>query len=141
MSDFKAAKQFAEENGLVIIESRGDVLQLDIDDEEAMETFKQNLRILRGITPLREQIETVSKSGHRHIYLKTEYQFSPQERICIQASMGSDRKRELLSLRNLKENRELPMFLYETPESARTVEHLTPAWQAEEEKRVEAIFS
>lgn len=141
VSDFQVAKQFADDNGLVIIQSRGDVLQFDIDDIDAMKDFEQMLPILRKITRVDERIETKSKNGRKHVYLKTDVQFLPEERIAIQACMGSDRKRELLSLRNVRENRELPIFLYETEEASKAVEHLTPGWQQKKDAEAEAIFS
>lgn len=42
--------------------------------------------------------ETISRNGRAHIYIQFPRPLSDAERIALQASMGSDRKRELLSL-------------------------------------------
>lgn len=59
--------------------------------------------LLRGDFIILKEGETVSKSGNAHVYLRVTdlcgnpYPLTTTDRVALQAILGSDRKRELLS--------------------------------------------
>ena len=89
----------AEEQDLEIVYPKINELQLDIDNQEAYDYFHQNKWILEKWFGIRAITERVSKSGgdKRHITVELGTALTTTTRILLQAVMGSDRKRELLS--------------------------------------------
>lgn len=141
MSDFAVIVEAqAAELGLVIIEPQDNVLQLDIDCGSQMDQYEKQIAAVRSIYGVVETVQTVSKSGKSHIYLRLKDNLHIEERIAIQASLGSDPRRELFTLRNLREKRDYPLFLYEKPEEGARVHHLSVASLKEESERTEREF-
>lgn len=98
----------AERLGLVVVEPGANELFIDIDSDEDEAHYYEMLSVLReNEIPFDEHKRTVSKSGNTHIYLtiapcKTrDVVMTDTQRIAFQAALGSDRKRELLSLLRL----------------------------------------
>lgn len=89
----------AEDENLDIVYPKVNELQLDIDTQEAYEYFHANKWILDQWFHIRAITERVSKSGwpKRHITVELGVQLTTVTRILLQAVLGSDRKRELLS--------------------------------------------
>jgi len=89
----------AEEQDLEIVYPKVNELQLDIDNKEAYAYFHENKWILEQWFGIRVITERVSKSGgdKRHITVELGTALTTVTRILLQAVLGSDRKRELLS--------------------------------------------
>src|SRR5690242_9392980 len=104
------------ELGVVMRDPQDNVLQLDIYTGAQMDQYEKQRAILESIIPIEQTVKTVSKSGKTHLYIRIKARLSPEERIALQASLGSDPKREILTLRNLRDKRAYPLFLYEKPE-------------------------
>jgi hypothetical protein len=89
----------AKEKGLTAVVPGDHDLFLDIDDRADFKVMDATIAVLRhnnfGIT---EYKKTRSKSGNWHVYLKTELPLDPLMRIALQACLGSDRTREVLSV-------------------------------------------
>jgi hypothetical protein len=93
----------AAERGQQVVLPKANELFIDIDNDDSYAWFTMACQILDE-----NEIEyTVtqrppSRSGGEHIYVElTDWELTPLERIAFQAVMGSDRKRELLSLLRL----------------------------------------
>jgi hypothetical protein len=110
----------AKGRGLEVVLPGARELQLDIDDEPSYVVLQQMMKVLEdnGL-PVNITRETVSAGGNKHVYLDffgvTE--LDVMSRIALQACLGSDRKRELLSaLRSLLcINERPPTCLFERP--------------------------
>lgn len=77
-----------------------DQLFIDIDDEWAHTKFLRNIEILKQEFPFLDWESTPSKSGlpHRHIVVTLHEPIETQEqRLMLQAFLGSDPTHELLS--------------------------------------------
>jgi len=106
----------AEEQDLEIVYPKVNELQLDIDNKEAYDYFHDNKWILEQWFGIRSITERVSKSGgdKRHITVELGTALTTVTRILLQAVMGSDKKRELLSfVMYAKGGEKKPTFLLE----------------------------
>lgn len=97
----------AEAMGLKILIPKPNELFIDIDCMEDWEWFSNNIScILPSIcakypewdilTSISDE-ESQSGEGHRHIVVTLPFDMDDWQRIALQAALGSDRKRELLS--------------------------------------------
>lgn len=67
-------------------------------------------------------LETTSKSGNKHVYIRTKKSISRCWRLTIQAALGSDPIKEVLSaLRDMQGVGEASTTLFETPSEAERV--------------------
>jgi hypothetical protein len=115
------ALEAAKEMGLEVVTPKPNQLQLDIDCLEAMNHYSIMRSVLdQRYCVLKESI-TTSKSGgdRKHITLTLDRDITPTERILLQATLGSDRKRELLSYFRVLDGEELPTLFFEVPEIPR----------------------
>jgi hypothetical protein len=92
-----------------------DGVQLDIDDPMDLFVLEEQLKILRQHYSIKEKRRTVSPGGNTHVYLRFQNPLTAAERIALQAALGSDRKRELLSLIRHFNGEDTPTVLYERP--------------------------
>lgn len=88
-------------------------LQLDLDTLEQEEQYNRMRPHVEEIYPITDIIETPSKSGNKHVRIFTAYPLSVEERIALQAILGSDPKKELSSLRRWLNEDPLPILLFE----------------------------
>lgn len=104
----------AEANGFEVVKSDEFTILLDLDGEEAKKRFDSMRSFLDQCFTIMGQEEWTSKSGgdHKHIKLILAGPLEVAERIAIQALMGSDPRRELLTLLNLKNGVENPSVLF-----------------------------
>lgn len=88
----------AREKGLVAVLPEEDQLFLDIDHTDDLKVMRDVIKVLRhnGFV-IWEERRTTSKSGNVHVYLRCERALGTLERVLLQACLGSDRKREVLS--------------------------------------------
>lgn len=79
-------------------------LFIDIDSASAYTRFKQLLAMFEKFIPVERVTATPSASGgqHQHIVVALTQRVTEFERIAYQAILGSDPKREVLSLERLK---------------------------------------
>jgi len=94
-------KLVAEREGLVCVEPEKNELFLDIDNPVDLEHFTAMEAVLENNGFFLKHIKTtVSKGGNKHVYLRvlSVDELTDIQRIALQACLGSDRKRELLSM-------------------------------------------
>jgi hypothetical protein len=110
----------ARKNGLDIVLPDPDQLFLDIDDADGEAQLAGMLDVLTDLLDVGVEKRTTSAGGNHHVYLRVGLPFAaaldPVTRIALQACLGSDRKRELLSLlRILHRLDRPPTVFFETP--------------------------
>lgn len=113
--------------GNVIIESKANILQLDLDENAIKQAEVDLIQRLEEFGLLEPPCDnkfliTVSPGGNRHLYIWLDRGLSLAQRIALQLLGGSDPVRELLSLmRELTPGRESTpeLCLFETPKEAR----------------------
>ncbi len=104
--------------GLDVVYPVDDELLLDIDSSADAEWLTQMVEVLReNGEPIEIEKTTTSKSGNLHVYIKMGRKLSPIERVALQACLGSDRKRELLSVLRIWYTDRAPTVLFEKPTS------------------------
>lgn len=113
--DFSArAEALAAERGKVCVYPKANELQLDIDSYEDLAVLQAQLPILAQVVTIISNVVTPStREGHFHVTVTLEGVVSPGDRILYQALIGSDRKRELLSLIALRRGSPNPTVLFE----------------------------
>ena len=104
MSDLsKDPKKVADENGWDLVIPAADELFLDIDCEDDVPGVMQQLACLAKNGFECEIVRsTPSKTaGHRHMVVKLPQAVDEMTRVALQACLGSDRRREILSVLRL----------------------------------------
>lgn len=111
----------AKDLGMVAIFPESDEIQLDLD--EGMDIHGGCMDILRenSLTVL-GTVETVSKGGNRHVYIKVDFPLAVITQIAFAAALGSDPVREMLAALYFHEFQHFQMCLYEHPDEAAKVE-------------------
>lgn len=115
------AFEFAEENGLVVDVRPLDELQIDLDTPEAIAKHEQLWQIAverMGWTP-KQRFITPSRSGDG-VHVRVELRGHPMEQreaFMLQAMLGSDPVRELLSFVQHQEGDPNAILLFEKPET------------------------
>jgi hypothetical protein len=114
--DVEKAYEAAAERGQIVVRPGSYDVQLDIDSEQDLSIMEGQLNLLRenGIQ-IGEVRRTTSRSGNKHVYLRLPRHLTNTERIALQATLGSDRKRELLSLLRVWGGNSEPTLLFENP--------------------------
>lgn len=107
-------REKAMKKGLLALTPRANELLLDLDQSMNDVT----LRILRDEKLIEDELTTTSAGGNRHLYLRLVRQLSHAERIALQASLGSDAQREMLSMVRFLTEGCVPTVLFETPQEA-----------------------
>lgn len=111
----------AAKYNLDVVLPADDELFIDIDAPLDAEWLKLMVKVLHDNGwPVDTIKTTTSRNGNTHVYLHTLRPVTPVERIALQACLGSDRKRELLSLlRIIRElDRPATVFFEVRPEPA-----------------------
>jgi hypothetical protein len=113
----------ARSMGLTVVAPGPNQLQLDIDNKESREVFDRHYDILQKHFGIIGVTATSSKSGgeRQHITVTLARDVTPLERVGLQAMMGSDRKRELLSFARILYGDEDPTVFFE-PTQPSTIE-------------------
>jgi hypothetical protein len=116
------AYEKANEEGLVVMPAGENELQLDIDTDEAYAQFGRVLPVLKEYFGVISNFTTRSKSGDgRHVRIRLAQPMPVMQRIALQAALGSDGVRELLSVVMVLNNDVAPCLLNETPAVAAEV--------------------
>ncbi len=111
------AEAKAAERGQVVVFPDFNELFLDIDSKEAYETYQNNLSIVKQFLTVMGVRETPSRNGgdRKHIVVTLKEAITDVERLVLQAGLGSDTKRELLSLYRQRLGMKTPTMFFETP--------------------------
>lgn len=112
--------EFAAENKLSIVVPADNELQLDIDSPkiENLNRYEQVLEILNQFNKIKSSKNTKSKSGNLHVTLTLDHAVSAVERVLLQACLGSDPIREILTYKNILDGSDRPQFLFEKEANA-----------------------
>jgi hypothetical protein len=113
-------EMFASRKGLKTNYPAPNVLQIDIDTPEQRAVFDSMIdKIDEAFGVLRAE-STVSRSGNTHIYVHLATTVTNTERIALQAILGSDPRRELHSIKSVRNGDPSPSILFELPDGAAT---------------------
>lgn len=119
----KVRRDFAEhqarEKSCVIVEPKPNELFIDIDFEEELEYFKRQIKRveLRWPCTWRAQSSPSGKPGRYHVYVAfIDRELDHWQRIALQAVLGSDRIRELISVQRLLDDDVQPTLFFERAE-------------------------
>jgi hypothetical protein len=105
----------AREKGLDIVWPGPCELFLDLDDDEAFVLFKKQVEIL-GQFDKGTWTEARSVNGGRHVVVTLDRPLTSEtERVMLEAVLGSDRKRSLLGLKQLRRGRERTSCFFKKP--------------------------
>jgi hypothetical protein len=110
----KTALDRAKKEGLRVVYPMSQELQVDIDSQSNFRIFGDHLALLGKYLGIQKVTITPSMSeeaGHFHATILCTRHFNTQDRIFLQALLGSDLKRELLGFIMMK-NGELKPTLF-----------------------------
>ena len=108
-----AYREAAKHGGQIVLPSSCE-LQLDLDSDAAVEVFKANLLILETMIPVKQYGISPSRTkGKFHAVVELMQPVNGHmERILLQACLGSDPRRELLSYKLvLKRDKHPTLFI------------------------------
>jgi hypothetical protein len=106
----------AEKKGLCVKLPNERQLFVDIDSEHSKEVFDKNLTTLSGFFRVMNINITPSASAkpwHYHAVVELEQEITPLERVALQAVLGSDTVRELLSFVSIMKGYKKPTVFFE----------------------------
>ena len=108
-----AAIAEAEANGLEVIVAQDNQLLLDIDSPEQEVQFAANKDLLAALWGIVNIQSWKSKSGiGRHVVIDLPQSLTHEQRIGLQAAMGSDGKREIIAMKRAEANDPRPSVLF-----------------------------
>ncbi len=110
---YAAALQYAADNNLYVVVPTKTSIQVDIDGPEEQARFDDAVIILRRHFSIVSERTTISKSGKKHIHIDLGRELTDTERIAIQAALGSDGRRELLSILRVWKGEPHPSIFFE----------------------------
>jgi hypothetical protein len=110
------AKKKAAEYGCTIEYADEFTLQLDLDSPQAFTKFQDMYKLAKELKLFEHDegyLVRTSKSGYgKHVTIALTESLSTERRIALQAMLGSDSRREMLSLARLDEGQERPILLF-----------------------------
>lgn len=108
----------AEALGLKVVLPKPDELMIDLDDPFDEKWMNKMISVAKsnGFVIKVDKI-TKSRGSGSHVYLTLPNDLTDLERICWQACLGSDRKRELLSLFRHLTTSQIPTLFFEKKDS------------------------
>lgn len=112
----KAAHEIAVKNGWKVILPEANQLLIDIDNEADYQVWSRARHLIEKTLKIKKVVETPSKSekpGKWHITVDLGVTLTAAERITLQAMLGSDRMREILSFFRLQNTDSEPTLFYE----------------------------
>lgn len=117
------AAEAAADKGCVIVHPTERELFIDIDSADAAVNFERCLEVLqktREAVVVRRSPSPSGASGREHIVVRVAGVVTDEERILLQACLGSDPLREMLSLMRLRAGDEAPTIFFEKKVSKKT---------------------
>lgn len=116
-SRIETAEKQASANGCVVITPKNDELFIDIDDEAGMVAFEKGIENVATLLPCtwEKRPSPSGRDGRFHIVVTlTDRDLeSDAERILLQALLGSDRTREVLSWQRMVRGETTPTLFFE----------------------------
>jgi hypothetical protein len=109
----ESALRQARQLGLVVVLPRSNELFVDIDDEASMHVFLASVARLGDVSYLVRRSPS-GAPGRRHITVTMPRAVTAMERIALQAMLGSDRVREILSWQRLQRGINEPTLFFES---------------------------
>jgi hypothetical protein len=116
------AEEQAKARGCVIIEPKPNELFLDIDSADDMAYFEKQIKrvAVRWKCTWTASESPGGKMGRYHVYVTFfDRELDHWQRIALQAVLGSDRVRELISVQRLLDGDAAPTLFFEKPEQVR----------------------
>lgn len=113
------AAEIAKERGCKVVYPGPRELFVDIDSQYSLEQFDKCLGVLQTIEQATITRKTPSPSGKPykfHIVVELKRDLLPLERVLLQACLGSDPAREMLSLRRVLNKDQTPTLFFEKEE-------------------------
>jgi hypothetical protein len=122
---YEKERRAAEANGFEVIFANPHLLLLDLDTEEDFARFVKVYKRAKTLFGLENLQWWPSKSGppHRHVSITIAFALSVEERIALQAALGSDPLREILNLKRLRVGVEEPSRLF-CPKGTKPIKEL-----------------
>lgn len=101
-------------DGYKVVPRKPNELQIDLDSTDGFYNGVVSRHIENHLGPCEITI-TISKSGNRHVVFRfdEDLEISDEQAIAMQAALGSDPVREILSLIRVMEGTPDPICLYE----------------------------
>lgn len=118
--------------GKVIVVPSATELQIDIDSEEHYAAFQRAIACIERNEVFEFEVtEKPSSSGlpHRHITVHLNFEVEPWQRIALQAALGSDPMRELMSSVRMLKGDIYPTLFVEDREEVKP--YTAPPWLEE----------
>jgi hypothetical protein len=103
--------------GYITVTPESNELFIDIDTDDDYSLFQDQYKMLVRDVGVVAMTENISRGGlpGRHIRIIMAFDMTDAERIAWQASLGSDPKRELLSMMRLQRGDDYPTLFVEKP--------------------------
>lgn len=120
-----AAKQEAidraEAEGFTVVRSDARTLLLDLDTHAALEQFYRVLPVVEEHYTIMDETRWRSKSGNTHVKLTLAAPLPIMERYALQAALGSDGVKEVLSILGLKFGCIEPALLFQPTDASKAL--------------------
>lgn len=111
----------AEELGLTCMFPLDSEVQIDLDEDAVLQENVLRALCRNGLQMLLK-LETTSKSGNKHVYIRFNRALSQIERTAIQAVLGSDLMREALAIVRIFAGCDPCSAMFETEAGVKAVE-------------------
>ena len=140
----KQMKEWADKLGCDVREAKDNELFVDLDTERQFEVFKFQIKLLKKHFYFKIADITPSKQGlpHRHVVIELAHPLPLLARIALQACLGSDPTRELLSVKraiDVKEGVEEQIVVFFEKRNGEPIEQPKPTLFSDDE--LDAIFN
>lgn len=113
------AYQTAEERGLSVVLPKPTELFIDIDNETDNISFMELFPMFQESNPdariVRISPSSSGESFHFHVVVDLGFTVDDRDRVLLQAALGSERKRELLAWKRIKNHDPRPTLFFEKP--------------------------
>jgi hypothetical protein len=106
------AKEEGTKEGFFIVQSTPTSILLDLDTAEALELYEEQLPRIQLYMEITELERWHSKSKNWHVLLTLKKPMEFHKRIALQACLGSDLKKELISIINAALGQVEPSLLF-----------------------------
>jgi hypothetical protein len=115
---YAKACETAKAAGLEVVVAKPNELFIDIDDDASYGRFFLAWPIVEEMFKGATHTSTPSpsgKKGHLHIRVKLPTAVAEMEAVALQAALGSDPKREALTVQRLREGQDKARLFFEVP--------------------------
>lgn len=125
-SRLQALEAVADEAGWTLVLPKANELFIDIDEPRIPVEIEEKLRLVDELVGIDLVDYTESPGGNRHLYVTLERDvFNVWERLALQAVLGSDWKRECLSINDAHNEEEVSTCFFENQGIHRQPYHWT----------------